>query len=100
MVRLEFFCVWLKIKSQFQAIKLQKEEDQRKSEVEALQAQLASEQEEVSALRTHVDELKDDLATQKRKHAANLKDLTKQLQLGGDYCHSWDSPIYDPLSVW
>lgn len=100
MVRLEFFCVWLKIKSQFQAIKLQKEEDQRKSEVETLQARLASEQEEVSALKTHVDELKDDLITQKRKHAANLKDLTKQLQLGGDYFYLGDSPIYEPLSVW
>lgn len=41
----------------------------------------------MSALKTHVDELKDDLATQKRKHAANLKDLTKQLQLGGDSFH-------------
>ncbi|RMC11372.1 hypothetical protein DUI87_11491 [Hirundo rustica rustica] len=69
------------------SIRLQKEEDQRRSEVEALQAQLASEQEEVSALKTRVDELKDDLATQKRKHAANLKDLTKQLQLGGDSFH-------------
>lgn len=85
MVRLEFFCIWLKIKLQFQATKLHKEEDQRKLEVETLQAQLASEQKELTALRTHVDELKDELATQKRKHAANLKDLTKQLQLGWNY---------------
>lgn len=61
---------------------MQKEEDQRKLEVETLQAQLTSEQKELTALKTHVDELKDELATQKRKHAANLKDLTKQLQLG------------------
>ncbi|KAL9846574.1 LOW QUALITY PROTEIN: coiled-coil domain-containing protein 186 [Geothlypis trichas] len=77
------------------AIKLQKEEDQRKSEVEALQAQLASEQEEVSALRTHVDELKDDLATQKRKHAANLKDLTKQLQLARRKLDQMENGNYD-----
>ncbi|NXF17936.1 CC186 protein, partial [Rhodinocichla rosea] len=77
------------------AIKLQKEEDQRKSEVEALQAQLASEQEEVSALKTHVDELKDDLATQKRKHAANLKDLTKQLQLARRKLDQMENGNYD-----
>ncbi|XP_039564816.1 coiled-coil domain-containing protein 186 isoform X1 [Passer montanus] len=77
------------------AIRLQKEEDQRKSEVEALQAQLASEQEEVSALKTHVDELKDDLATQKRKHAANLKDLTKQLQLARRKLDQMENGNYD-----
>ncbi|KAJ7403462.1 coiled-coil domain-containing protein 186 [Pitangus sulphuratus] len=66
------------------ATKLQKVEDQWKVEVETLQAQLVSAQEERAALKTQVDELKDDLATQKRKHAANLKDLTKQLQLGGN----------------
>ncbi|NXS02857.1 CC186 protein, partial [Oxylabes madagascariensis] len=77
------------------AIRLQKEEDQRKSEVETLQAQLASEQEEVSALKTHVDELKDDLATQKRKHAANLKDLTKQLQLARRKLDQMENGNYD-----
>lgn len=77
------------------AIRLQKEEDQRKSEVETLQAQLASEQEEVSALKTHVDELKDDLATQKRKHAANLKDLTKQLQLARRKLDQVENGNYD-----
>ncbi|KAM7047875.1 coiled-coil domain-containing protein 186 isoform 2-T3 [Acridotheres tristis] len=77
------------------AIRLRKEEDQRKSEVETLQAQLASEQEEVSALRTHVDELKDDLATQKRKHAANLKDLTKQLQLARRKLDQVENGNYD-----
>ncbi|NXD19932.1 CC186 protein, partial [Spelaeornis formosus] len=77
------------------AIRLQKEEDQRRSEVETLQAQLASEQEEVSALKTHVDELKDDLATQKRKHAANLKDLTKQLQLARRKLDQMENGNYD-----
>ncbi|XP_066179646.1 coiled-coil domain-containing protein 186 isoform X5 [Sylvia atricapilla] len=77
------------------AIRLQKEEDQRKSEVETLQAQLASEQGEVSALKTHVDELKDDLATQKRKHAANLKDLTKQLQLARRKLDQMENGNYD-----
>ncbi|NXR41521.1 CC186 protein, partial [Zosterops hypoxanthus] len=77
------------------AIRLQKEEDQRKSEVETLQAQLASEQEEVSALKTRVDELKDDLATQKRKHAANLKDLTKQLQLARRKLDQMENGNYD-----
>jgi len=61
---------------------LQQEKDQRKLEAETLQTQVASAQKELTALKTRVDELKDELATQKRKHAANLKDLTKQLQLG------------------
>ncbi|KAL2302786.1 hypothetical protein Nmel_010235 [Mimus melanotis] len=77
------------------AIRLQREEDQRKSEIETLQGQLASEQEEVSALKTHVDELKDDLATQKRKHAANLKDLTKQLQLARRKLDQVENGNYD-----
>ncbi|NXO38901.1 CC186 protein, partial [Locustella ochotensis] len=77
------------------AMRLQKEEDQRKSEVDTLQAQLASEQEEVSALKTRVDELKDDLATQKRKHAANLKDLTKQLQLARRKLDQMENGNYD-----
>ncbi|NWI85097.1 CC186 protein, partial [Pitta sordida] len=77
------------------ATKLQKEEDQRKLEVETLQAQLASEQEELTAVKTHVDELKDDLATQKRKHAANLKDLTKQLQLARRKLDQMENGNYD-----
>ncbi|XP_014814303.1 PREDICTED: coiled-coil domain-containing protein 186 [Calidris pugnax] len=77
------------------ATKLQKEEDQRKLEVEALQAQLASEQKELTALKTHVDELKDELATQKRKHAANLKDLTKQLQLARRKLDQMENGNYD-----
>ncbi|KFP75060.1 Uncharacterized protein C10orf118 [Acanthisitta chloris] len=77
------------------ASKLQKEEDQRKLEVETLQAQLAAEQEELTALKTHMDELKDDLATQKRKHAANLKDLTKQLQLARRKLDQMENGNYD-----
>ncbi|XP_054687253.1 coiled-coil domain-containing protein 186 isoform X4 [Grus americana] len=77
------------------ATKLQKEEDQRKLEVETLQAQLASEQKELTALKTHVDEMKDELATQKRKHAANLKDLTKQLQLARRKLDQMENGNYD-----
>ncbi|KAM6390261.1 coiled-coil domain-containing protein 186 isoform 1-T2 [Pluvialis apricaria] len=77
------------------ATKLQKEEDQRKLEVETLQAQLASEQKELTALKTHVDELKNELATQKRKHAANLKDLTKQLQLARRKLDQMENGNYD-----
>lgn len=77
------------------ATKLQKEEDQRKLEVETLQAQLTSEQKELTALKTHVDELKDELATQKRKHAANLKDLTKQLQLARRKLDQMENGNYD-----
>ncbi|NXL58034.1 CC186 protein, partial [Chordeiles acutipennis] len=77
------------------ASKLQKEEDQRKLEVETLQAQLASEQKELTTLKTHVDELKDELATQKRKHAANLKDLTKQLQLARRKLDQMENGNYD-----
>ncbi|XP_074763889.1 coiled-coil domain-containing protein 186 isoform X2 [Athene noctua] len=77
------------------ATKLHKEEDQRKLEVEMLQAQLASEQKELTALKTHVDELKDELATQKRKHAANLKDLTKQLQLARRKLDQMENGNYD-----
>ncbi|XP_071605560.1 coiled-coil domain-containing protein 186 isoform X2 [Heliangelus exortis] len=77
------------------ATKLQKEEDQRKLEVETLQAQLTSEQTELAALKTHVDELKDELATQKRKHAANLKDLSKQLQLARRKLDQMENGNYD-----
>ncbi|POI35962.1 hypothetical protein CIB84_000286 [Bambusicola thoracicus] len=77
------------------ATKLQKEEDQRKLEVEMLQAQLASEEKELTALKTHVDELKDELTTQKRKHAANLKDLSKQLQLARRKLDQIENGNYD-----
>ncbi|XP_023652757.2 coiled-coil domain-containing protein 186 [Paramormyrops kingsleyae] len=58
---------------------LQQERQQRLDEVQTLQAQRAALQTETAQLQTRVDELGDELATQKRKHAANVKDLTKQL---------------------
>uniref|UniRef100_A0A5F8G439 Coiled-coil domain containing 186 n=1 Tax=Monodelphis domestica TaxID=13616 RepID=A0A5F8G439_MONDO len=60
--------------------RLLKEEELRKNESHALQAELSSRQKELKALNTQVEELKDELVTQRRKHASNLKDLTKQLQ--------------------
>ncbi|KAM9012343.1 coiled-coil domain-containing protein 186 isoform 1-T2 [Ara ararauna] len=77
------------------ATRLQKEQDQRKLEVETLRAQLASEQEELATLKTLTDELKDELATQKRKHAANLKDLAKQLQLARRKLDQMENGNYD-----
>ncbi|XP_055485947.1 coiled-coil domain-containing protein 186 isoform X2 [Psammomys obesus] len=60
--------------------RLLKEEELRKEEVQTLQAELSAVQTEVKALRTQVEELKDELVTQRRKHASNVKDLSKQLQ--------------------
>ncbi|XP_027707859.1 coiled-coil domain-containing protein 186 [Vombatus ursinus] len=60
--------------------RLLKEEELRKNESQALHAELTSRQIELKALNTQVEELKDELVTQRRKHASNLKDLTKQLQ--------------------
>uniref|UniRef100_A0A672KTM6 Coiled-coil domain containing 186 n=1 Tax=Sinocyclocheilus grahami TaxID=75366 RepID=A0A672KTM6_SINGR len=59
--------------------KLKKEEKQRQEEVLALQTERTTLQTETSQLKTRVEELRDDLVTQKRKQAANIKDLTKQL---------------------
>uniref|UniRef100_A0A250Y5V4 Coiled-coil domain-containing protein 186 n=1 Tax=Castor canadensis TaxID=51338 RepID=A0A250Y5V4_CASCN len=60
--------------------RLLKEEELRKEEVHTLQVELACRQTEVKTLSTQVEELKDELVTQRRKHASNIKDLTKQLQ--------------------
>ncbi|XP_054545952.1 coiled-coil domain-containing protein 186 isoform X2 [Talpa occidentalis] len=60
--------------------KLLKEEELRKEEVQTLRAELTCSQTEVKALTTQVEELKDELVTQRRKHASSVKDLTKQLQ--------------------
>uniref|UniRef100_G3WNZ2 Coiled-coil domain containing 186 n=1 Tax=Sarcophilus harrisii TaxID=9305 RepID=G3WNZ2_SARHA len=60
--------------------RLLKEEELRKNESQALQAELTSREKELKTLNTQVEELKDELVTQRRKHASNLKDLTKQLQ--------------------
>ncbi|XP_066476595.1 coiled-coil domain-containing protein 186 isoform X3 [Tiliqua scincoides] len=62
------------------ASKLQKEEELHRNNVQMLQAEVTSQQKELAVLNTQAEELKDELVTQKRKHAANLKDFTKQLQ--------------------
>ncbi|KAM9324577.1 coiled-coil domain-containing protein 186 [Gastrophryne carolinensis] len=60
--------------------RLTAERTMREQEVHALQKELDSQQNLVSSLNTRIDELNNELATQKRKHAVNLKDLSKQLQ--------------------
>ncbi|XP_024411352.2 coiled-coil domain-containing protein 186 [Desmodus rotundus] len=60
--------------------RLLKEEELRKEEVQTLQAELTRKRAEVEALSTQVEELKDELVTQRRKYASSVKDLTKQLQ--------------------
>uniref|UniRef100_A0A3B4B1G4 Uncharacterized protein n=1 Tax=Periophthalmus magnuspinnatus TaxID=409849 RepID=A0A3B4B1G4_9GOBI len=57
----------------------EKEEALRRQEVQGLEQERATLQTELSQLKTRVDELRDELTTQKRKQAANIKDLTKQL---------------------
>uniref|UniRef100_A0A673MW08 Coiled-coil domain-containing protein 186-like n=1 Tax=Sinocyclocheilus rhinocerous TaxID=307959 RepID=A0A673MW08_9TELE len=59
--------------------RLKKEVQQRQEEVLALQTERTTLQTETSQLKTRVEELRDELVTQKRKQAANIKDLTKQL---------------------
>uniref|UniRef100_A0AAQ5X645 Uncharacterized protein n=1 Tax=Amphiprion ocellaris TaxID=80972 RepID=A0AAQ5X645_AMPOC len=58
---------------------LKQEEVLRQQEVQGLQEERAALQVEVAQLKTRVEELRDELVTQKRKQAANIKDLTKQL---------------------
>ncbi|CAN9509250.1 unnamed protein product [Ophioblennius macclurei] len=58
---------------------LKQEEVLRQQEVHGLQEERAALQAEAAKLKTRVDELRDELVTQKRKQAANIKDLTKQL---------------------
>ncbi|XP_069835851.1 coiled-coil domain-containing protein 186 isoform X2 [Dendropsophus ebraccatus] len=60
--------------------RLAAEQTLRKQEVQALQTEQDSQRQIVASLNTRIEELNDELATQKRKHAVNLKDLTKQLQ--------------------
>ncbi|XP_064807021.1 coiled-coil domain-containing protein 186 isoform X1 [Oncorhynchus masou masou] len=64
-----------------QTERLRKEEALRQDEVQALQAERATLQMETAQLKTRVEEQRDELHTQKRKQAANIKDLTKQLIL-------------------
>lgn len=54
----------------------------RQQEVHDLQEERTALQAEVVQLTTRVGELRDELVTQKRKQAANIKDLTKQLTQG------------------
>ncbi|XP_076615727.1 coiled-coil domain-containing protein 186 isoform X2 [Chaetodon auriga] len=58
---------------------LKQDEMLRQQEVQGLQEERAALQTEVAQLKTRVEELRDELVTQKRKQAANIKDLTKQL---------------------
>ncbi|XP_067431715.1 coiled-coil domain-containing protein 186 isoform X2 [Thunnus thynnus] len=58
---------------------LKREEVLRQQEVQGLQEERTALQTEVAQLKTRVEELRDELVTQKRKQAANIKDLTKQL---------------------
>ncbi|KAK9530365.1 hypothetical protein VZT92_011870 [Zoarces viviparus] len=58
---------------------LKQEEVLRQQEVQVLQEERAALQTEVAQLKTRVEELRDELVTQKRKQAASIKDLTKQL---------------------
>ncbi|XP_073412724.1 coiled-coil domain-containing protein 186 isoform X2 [Dendrobates tinctorius] len=56
------------------------EQTLRKQEMQGLQTEVDGQRKLVASLNTRIEELNDDLVTQKRKHAVNLKDLTKQLQ--------------------
>ncbi|KAK1333458.1 hypothetical protein QTO34_005842 [Cnephaeus nilssonii] len=63
---------------QSQCDKLSCSESQLQSQCE--QMKQANTNLKLKALSTQVEELKDDLVTQRRKHASSVKDLTKQLQ--------------------
>lgn len=65
-----------------QSRQLKQEEGQRRQDVEGLQEERTALQTEVAQLNVRIEELKDELVTQKRKQAANIKDLTKQLTQG------------------
>ncbi|MEE6486793.1 hypothetical protein FKM82_014707 [Ascaphus truei] len=71
------------------------EEQQRQHEVQALQTELENQQKVLASLNTLVEELKDDLTTQKRKHAINLKDLAKQLQQARKKMEQMENGNYD-----
>ncbi|MCI4384330.1 hypothetical protein PGIGA_G00037510 [Pangasianodon gigas] len=59
--------------------RMKREEQRLHDEVQALQTERSALQAETAQLKTRVEELRDELVTQKRKQAANIKDLTKQL---------------------
>ncbi|XP_066457577.1 coiled-coil domain-containing protein 186 isoform X2 [Eleutherodactylus coqui] len=60
--------------------RLAAEQTLRKQGMQALQAELDGQRQIMASLNTRIEELNDELVTQKRKHAVNLKDLSKQLQ--------------------
>ncbi|XP_040291134.1 coiled-coil domain-containing protein 186 isoform X2 [Bufo bufo] len=60
--------------------RLAAEQALRKQEIQALQAEVDSQRQRAASLNTRIEELNNDVSTQKRKHAVNLKDLAKQLQ--------------------
>ncbi|XP_008569251.1 PREDICTED: uncharacterized protein C10orf118 homolog [Galeopterus variegatus] len=100
----KLFCSESQLQSQCEQMKqanvnlesrLAKEEELRKEEVQTLQAELTCRQTEVKALSTQVDELKDELVTQRRKHASSVKDLTKQLQQARRKLDQVDNGSYD-----
>lgn len=68
--------------SNFQSRQLKQEEGLRQQEVQGLQEERTALQRDVAQLNIRIEELKDELVTQKRKQAANIKDLTKQLTQG------------------
>lgn len=65
-----------------QSRQLKQEEGLRRQEVEGLQEERTALQTEVAQSNIRIEELKDELLTQKRKQAANIKDLAKQLAQG------------------
>lgn len=65
-----------------QSRQLKQEEGLRQQEVQGLQEERTVLQTDVAQLNIRIEELKDELVTQKRKQAANIKDLTKQLTQG------------------
>lgn len=65
-----------------QSRQLKQEQELRQQEVQGLQEERTALQTDVAQLNIRIEELKDDLVTQKRKQAANIKDLTKQLTQG------------------
>lgn len=67
-----------------QSRQLKQDEALRQQEVQGLQEERTALQMEVAQLKTRVEELRDELVTQKRKQAANIKDLTKQLTQGSE----------------
>ncbi|MGH0166961.1 UNVERIFIED_CONTAM: hypothetical protein FKN15_051857 [Acipenser sinensis] len=75
--------------------RLQKEEQLRQEEVQTLRSELTLQSKEMAGLKTSIEELNDELATQKRKQMANLKDLTKQLLLARKKLDQMENGNYD-----